>query len=52
MVRVKTSLRETAYLGELGLSEADLARATGAATSTGRAWLREESAPTGYGRSA
>lgn len=44
---VKTLLRETAYLGELGLSDADLARATGAAASTARAWLREESAPTG-----
>lgn len=40
-------LRETGRLAELGLSDADIARATGAARSTARAWLREESVPTG-----
>lgn len=44
---MRTLLRETAYLGELGLSDGDLARASGAARSTARAWLREDSAPTG-----
>ncbi len=44
---MKTLLRETSYLEDLGLSDGDLARATGAARSTARAWLREASAPTG-----
>ncbi len=43
---MKALLKETTYLGQLGLSDADLARARGAAPSTARAWLREESAPT------
>ena len=38
---------EAARLGVLGLSDQDLARATGAARSTARAWLAERSAPTG-----
>jgi transcriptional regulator with XRE-family HTH domain len=38
---------EAARLGELGLSDQDLARATGAARSTARGWLAERSAPTG-----
>lgn len=38
---------EAARLGALGLSDQDLARATGAARSTVRAWLAERSAPTG-----
>lgn len=38
---------EAARLGELGLTDRDLARATGAAPSTARAWLAERSAPTG-----
>ena len=37
---------EATRLGELGLSDQDLARATGAARSTARAWLRG-SAPSG-----
>jgi uncharacterized protein (DUF2384 family) len=44
---MKTLLRETGYLEQVGLSDADLARATGAAKSTARAWLSETSAPTG-----
>lgn len=44
---MKVLLRETGFLAALGLSDRDLARATGAAPSTARAWLREESAPTG-----
>jgi len=38
---------ETTRLGELGLTDDDLARATGAARSTARAWLSERNAPTG-----
>ncbi len=38
---------EAARLGELGLTDRDLARATGAAPSTARAWLAERSSPTG-----
>lgn len=44
---MRTLLRESAYLAAIGLSDADLARATGAARSTTRAWLGERSAPTG-----
>jgi len=44
---MQTLLQETSYLGDLGLSDADLARATGAARSTARGWLNETSAPTG-----
>ena len=38
---------EATKLGELGLTDEDLARATGGARSTARAWLNERSAPTG-----
>ena len=38
---------EAVRLGELGLTDEDLARATGAARSTARAWLNERSAPSG-----
>jgi transcriptional regulator with XRE-family HTH domain len=38
---------EAVRLRELGLSDRELARATGAAPSTARAWLAERSAPTG-----
>lgn len=38
---------EAVRLGELGLSDRDLARATGAARSTARAWLSGRSAPSG-----
>jgi transcriptional regulator with XRE-family HTH domain len=38
---------EATRLGELGLSDDDLARATGAARSTARAWLAERNTPTG-----
>ncbi len=38
---------EAVRLGELGLTDRDIARATGAAASTARAWLGERSAPTG-----
>ncbi len=38
---------EAVRLGELGLSDQDLARATGAARSTVRAWLSARSAPSG-----
>ena len=39
---------EAARLGELGLSDEDLARATGAARSTARAWLSDRGgSPTG-----
>lgn len=41
---------ETARLGELGLTDEDLARATGAARSTARGWLSERSTPTGERR--
>src|SRR5918996_3692465 len=38
---------EAARLAEVGLTDQDLARATGAARSTARAWLNERSSPTG-----
>jgi hypothetical protein len=38
---------EAVRLGELGLSDRDIARATGAAASTARAWLGERSTPSG-----
>lgn len=38
---------EAAKLGALGLSDRDIARATGAARSTARAWLGERGAPSG-----
>jgi uncharacterized protein (DUF2384 family) len=44
---MKTLLRETSYLTDIGLSDADLARATGAAKSTARAWIKETNVPTG-----
>lgn len=44
---MRTLLRETGYLVEVGLSDADLARATGAAKSTARAWINETNPPTG-----
>jgi len=44
---MKTLLRETGYLVEVGLSDADLARATGSAQSTARAWINETNPPTG-----
>jgi RES domain-containing protein len=41
-------LREVAFVNEVGhLSDADIARATGAAPSTARAWLAGTRAPTG-----
>jgi hypothetical protein len=41
-------LREAAFVSEVGrLSDADIARATGAAASTARAWLAGTRAPTG-----
>lgn len=40
--------REAAFVSEVGhLSDADIARATGAAASTARAWLAGTRAPTG-----
>jgi transcriptional regulator with XRE-family HTH domain len=38
---------EATRLRDLGLTDEDLARATGAARSTARAWLTERSAPSG-----
>ncbi len=38
---------EATRLAELGLTDDDLARATGAARSTARAWLAGRSSPTG-----
>ena len=38
---------EASRLGDVGLTDEDLARATGAARSTARAWLGERSSPTG-----
>jgi hypothetical protein len=41
-------VREAAFVNEVGhLSDADIARATGAAASTARAWLAGTRAPTG-----
>jgi Protein of unknown function (DUF2384) len=41
-------VREAAFVSEVGhLSDADIARATGAAPSTARAWLGGTRAPTG-----
>jgi transcriptional regulator with XRE-family HTH domain len=40
-------LREAAFVSETGLSDRDIARATGAAPSTTRAWLAGSRAPTG-----
>jgi transcriptional regulator with XRE-family HTH domain len=43
-----TLMREAAHLSEVGgLSDADIARATGAAKSTSRAWLNGSRSPTG-----
>ena len=43
-----TLMREAAHLNEVGgLSDADIARATGAAKSTSRAWLNGSRSPTG-----
>jgi len=38
---------EATRLGEVGLTDSDLSRATGAATSTARAWLGGRGGPTG-----
>ena len=38
---------EAIRLAELGLTDEDLSRASGAARSTARAWLGERSAPSG-----
>src|SRR5437773_8019203 len=52
MARVATApsplAREASFVNEVGhLSDADIARATGAAASTARAWLAGTRAPTG-----
>lgn len=52
MARLATSpspyAREAAFVNEVGhLSDSDIARATGAAPSTARAWLAGSRAPTG-----
>jgi transcriptional regulator with XRE-family HTH domain len=40
-------LREATFVNEAGLSDRDIARATGAASSTVRAWLARTRTPTG-----
>jgi transcriptional regulator with XRE-family HTH domain len=40
-------LREASFVNEAGLSDRDIARATGAASSTVRAWLARTRTPTG-----
>jgi transcriptional regulator with XRE-family HTH domain len=48
MTGVTPLLREAAYVREVaGLSDAELARATGAAQSTSRAWLNGSRSPSG-----
>jgi len=48
MARLTTLMREAAHVREIAdLTDADIARATGAAKSTSRAWLNGTRSPTG-----